>query len=107
MWGKVENFIQALRTSVIDKIVVYSIYVLINPFTGRGPIYQSKLFRYMMHFKAKAYSFILHYQYFFCFFIEIMVPGWTRIIKMCLNKSIAEHSEKLFCGISIFPINKF
>ena len=33
------------------RIVDYSIYALINPFTGRSPIYQSKLFfRYMMHF---------------------------------------------------------
>ena len=33
------------------QIVGYSIYALINPFTARQPIYQSKLrFRYMIHF---------------------------------------------------------
>ena len=33
MWGEFKNFIQIIRTSVIDK--GYSIYALINPFTGR------------------------------------------------------------------------
>ena len=31
---KFKNFIQAMRTSVIDKIVGYTIYALIDPFTG-------------------------------------------------------------------------
>ena len=35
MRGKFKNFIQIIRVSVIDKIVGYSIYVLINPFTGK------------------------------------------------------------------------
>ena len=64
-----------------------------------------------MHFiklKAKAYAFILHYLCFrFRFFIENRVPGWARIIKMWLNKSIAEHSAKLFCEISIFSVKKY
>ena len=34
MWGKFKNFIQIIKTSVIDKIVGYSIYALIKPFTG-------------------------------------------------------------------------
>ena len=34
-WGKFRNFIQTIRTSVIDKIVGFLIYALINPFTGR------------------------------------------------------------------------
>ena len=58
--------------------------------------------------KAKAYAFILRYLYFLLrFFIKIRVPGWTRIIKMRLNKNIAGHSAKLFCEISIFPVKKF
>ena len=44
VWDIFKNFIQIIRTSIIDKIVVYSIYALINPFTGRKPIYQSKFF---------------------------------------------------------------
>ena len=32
---KFKNFIQIIKTSVIDKIVGYSIYALIKPFTGR------------------------------------------------------------------------
>ena len=35
------------------------------------------------------------------------LPGWTRIMKMWLKKSIAEHSAKRFCEISIFPIKNF
>ena len=35
MCGEFKNFIQIIRASVIDKIVGYSIYALINPFTGR------------------------------------------------------------------------
>ena len=35
MWGKFKNFIQIKRASVIDKIVGYSIYALINSFSGR------------------------------------------------------------------------
>ena len=35
MWGKFKSFIQIIKTSVIDKIVGYSIYALIKPFTGR------------------------------------------------------------------------
>ena len=31
MWGKFKNFIQIIRINVIDKIVGYSIYALINP----------------------------------------------------------------------------
>ena len=43
VWGEFKNLIQIIRTSVIDKIVDYSIYALINPFTGAETIYQSKL----------------------------------------------------------------
>ena len=35
IWGKFKNFIQMIRANVIDKIVGYSIYAMINPFTGR------------------------------------------------------------------------
>ena len=35
IWDKFKNFIRILRTSVIDKIVDYRIYALINTFTGR------------------------------------------------------------------------
>ena len=34
MRNKFKNFIQTMRTSVIDKIVGYTIYVLIDPFAG-------------------------------------------------------------------------
>ena len=48
MWGKFKNIIQIIRTSVIHKIVGYSIYALINPFTGRLlfsiTVYSAKLF---------------------------------------------------------------
>ena len=44
MWGKYKKFILIIRASVTDKIVGYSIYALINPFTGRQPIYQSNYF---------------------------------------------------------------
>ena len=40
-----------VRYSFQVRMVRCSIYALINPFIGRKPIYQSKLFfRYMMHF---------------------------------------------------------
>ena len=35
MWGEFKNFIELKRAIVIDKIVAYSIYALINPFAGR------------------------------------------------------------------------
>ena len=35
MSGEFKNFIQIIRTSVIDKIVGYRFYGLLDPFTGR------------------------------------------------------------------------
>ena len=34
MWGEFKNFVQIIRTTVIDKVVGSSIYALFNPFTG-------------------------------------------------------------------------
>ena len=35
MWGELKYFIQIIRKSVNDKVESYSIYALINPFSGR------------------------------------------------------------------------
>ena len=60
-----------------------------------------------MHFVCKLMHLFCIMCIFFRFFIEARVPGWTRIIKMWLNKCIAEHSAKLFSETYIFPVKKF
>ena len=110
IWGKCKNFIHIIKASVRDRIIGYSIYALINVLllVGNQFINLNSSPDIYVLFKAKTYAFVLYNLYFlFRFFIEIRVPGWTCIIKMWLNKSIAEHSSKLFCQISIFPIKKF
>ena len=35
MWGEFKNFIHLIRTGVVEKIVDYSIYAMVNPFAGK------------------------------------------------------------------------
>ena len=35
MWGEFKNFIHLIRAGVVEKIVGYSIYAMVNPFTGK------------------------------------------------------------------------
>ena len=106
---KFKNFIQITMTSLLDKIVGYVFYALMNPFTNQLINFNSSLDIWCILSNLRQnYAFLLHYLYFlFVFFIEISVPGLTRIIKMQLNKSIAQHSAEFFCQISIFRIKKF
>ena len=105
---KFKNFIQITAKSLLDKIVGYVFYALMNPFTNQLINFNSSLYIWCILSNLRQnYAFLLHYLYFiFVFFIESRVPGLTRIIKMQLNKRIAQHSAEFFCQISIFRIKK-
>ena len=93
---------------VICKIIPY--YTKISSIRGK-----LKLVKHHLHticiLRTSICIYFASFVFSFSFFIEIRVPGWTRIIKMWLHKSIAEHALRspfmryLFsCKETLIPI---